>query len=120
MTKIKKKREQKREKKKILKKVLTKKQRPRKEKKDDIDTAHDVFYVDEEPENINELKKYEDVDVYEYQLPANYEDEEISEDEAFNAEDEEIYGSMKPIQTFNKRKGKKAGICWVNRFITPN
>ena len=32
------------------------------------------------------------VDVYDYQLPENFEDEEIDEDEAFNSEDEAKYG----------------------------
>lgn len=34
------------------------------------------------------------VDSYEYELPANFEDEEIDEDEAFNSEDERMYGHL--------------------------
>lgn len=31
---------------------------------------------------------------YEYELPDDFEDEEIDEDEAFNSEDERIYGHI--------------------------
>lgn len=34
------------------------------------------------------------VDNYEYELPPDFEDEEIDEDEAFNSEDERIFGHM--------------------------
>ncbi len=35
----------------------------------------------------------QDVDNYEYELPSDFEDEEIDEDEAFNSEDERKYGA---------------------------
>lgn len=34
------------------------------------------------------------VESYEYQLPEDFEDEEIDEDEAFNSEDERLYGHL--------------------------
>lgn len=44
------------------------------------------------------------VESYEYELPADFEDEEIDEDEAFNSEDERMYGHL-----FAKRKGGGGG-----------
>lgn len=34
------------------------------------------------------------MDTYEYELPDNFEDEEIDEDAAFNSEDERLYGHI--------------------------
>jgi U3 small nucleolar RNA-associated protein 14 len=34
------------------------------------------------------------VNSYEYELPDDFEDEEIDEDEAFNSEDERLYGHI--------------------------
>lgn len=34
------------------------------------------------------------VDTYEYELPNDFEDEEIDEDAAFNSEDERLYGHI--------------------------
>eukprot|EP00884_Botryococcus_braunii_P004425 jgi/Botrbrau1/13984/Bobra.117_2s0014.1 len=39
-------------------------------------------------------QRYDRVDSYEYELPSDFEDEEIDEDEAFNSEDERIYGHI--------------------------
>lgn len=38
--------------------------------------------------------RLQDVDTYEYELPEDFEDEEIDEDEAFNSEDEKLYGHL--------------------------
>jgi U3 small nucleolar RNA-associated protein 14 len=37
------------------------------------------------------------VDNYEYELPADYEDEEIDEDAAFNEEDKKLYAEHFPV-----------------------
>ncbi|KNC76954.1 hypothetical protein SARC_10568 [Sphaeroforma arctica JP610] len=42
----------------------------------------------------NSERKFNDVDVYEYKLPENFDDEEIDEDEAFDDEDNLRYGDM--------------------------
>lgn len=56
---------------------------------------HDFFDASEDyRENINELKKFEDVDVYDYELPDNFKDEEIDEDEAFDDEDYQKFGDV--------------------------
>ena len=49
---------------------------------------------------ISFLLSSQHVDNYEYELPKNFEDEEIEEDEAFNSEDERRYGHL-----FGKRGG---------------
>ena len=46
------------------------------------------------------------VDSYEYELPADFVDEEIDEDEAFNSEDERLYGHL--FSKGNKR-GRDGG-----------
>eukprot|EP01134_Creolimax_fragrantissima_P000394 CFRG0394T1 len=38
--------------------------------------------------------RFEDMEVFEYKLPENFDDEEIDEDEAFNDEDNERYGDL--------------------------
>merc|ERR1719199_618388 len=55
---------------------------------DDIFEADDVA-VDEELHR----DRYDEVDA-EYELPADFEDEEIDEEEAFNSEDERQYGHL--------------------------
>ncbi|GAQ90786.1 U3 small nucleolar RNA-associated protein 14 [Klebsormidium nitens] len=54
-------------------------------------------YEYEEPMADEELKKnrrYDDVDVYEYELPDDFEDEEIDEDAAFTEEDKVKFGNL--------------------------
>lgn len=46
----------------------------------------------------------QNVENYEYELPEDFEDEEIDEDEAFNSEDERMYGYL-----FNDGGGKGRG-----------
>lgn len=43
-----------------------------------------------------DLKNVQIVDKFEYELPSDFEDEEIDEDEAFNSEDERMYGHLFP------------------------
>lgn len=57
--------------------------------------AHDVFEVDDiEADEDVHAYRYDDVEDNEYQLPEDFEDEEIDEDEAFNSEDERLYGHL--------------------------
>ena len=44
--------------------------------------------------NPNQLKKFENVDIYEYELPDNFDDEEIEEEEAFSKDDFLKYGDI--------------------------
>jgi hypothetical protein len=44
--------------------------------------------------NPNQLRKFENIDIYEYQLPENFDDEEIDEETAFTNEDMEKYGDV--------------------------
>ncbi|TMW60257.1 hypothetical protein Poli38472_000299 [Pythium oligandrum] len=66
--------------------------------------ARDVYSDDDDDEKEARMNDKMDIDgVYEYEQPETFEqDSEIDEDEAFNSEDEEQYGSF-----FNK-KGKKS------------
>lgn len=36
--------------------------------------------------------RYDDVGTYEYQMPEDYDDEEVEESEAFNSDDEALFG----------------------------
>lgn len=63
--------------------------------KGDAMTAHDVFEADEiEADEDAHAYRYDDVENNEYELPDDFEDEEIEEDEAFNSEDERLYGHL--------------------------
>lgn len=44
----------------------------------------------------------QNVESFEYELPDNFEDEEIDEDEAFNSEDEKLYGHLFDSKGSNK------------------
>ena len=55
----------------------------------------DVFEADEvDADEDLHASRYDDVENYEYELPEDFEDEEIDEDEAFNSEDERLYGHL--------------------------
>jgi U3 small nucleolar RNA-associated protein 14 len=62
----------------------------------------DVFEADQgDPKAVKDLtnkKRYEGTDVYEYEMPEEFEDEEIESDEAFNAADRVRYAHI-----FDKR-----------------
>jgi U3 small nucleolar RNA-associated protein 14 len=55
----------------------------------------DVFEADEvDADEDLHASRYDDVENYEYELPEDFEDEEIDEDDAFNSEDERLYGHL--------------------------
>ncbi|KFM25617.1 U3 small nucleolar RNA-associated protein 14 [Auxenochlorella protothecoides] len=59
------------------------------------EVENDVFEAeDSEPEEERLKNKYDRVDNYEYEMPSDFEDEEIDEDTAFTAEDNALYGHM--------------------------
>ncbi|KAL6770242.1 hypothetical protein ACKKBG_A34180 [Auxenochlorella protothecoides x Auxenochlorella symbiontica] len=59
------------------------------------EVENDVFEAeDSEPEEERLKNKYDRVDKYEYEMPSDFEDEEIDEDTAFTAEDNALYGHM--------------------------
>ncbi|KDD74069.1 hypothetical protein H632_c1601p1, partial [Helicosporidium sp. ATCC 50920] len=61
-----------------------------------VETRKDDVYEAEDNE-LDEEKhayRYDRVENYEYELPSDFEDEEIDEDEAFNEEDEARYGHI--------------------------
>ncbi|CAI5475091.1 unnamed protein product [Closterium sp. Yama58-4] len=54
-----------------------------------VDAGYEV--AEELPEEASaKNRRYDDVDVYEYELPADFEDEEIDEDEAFTEEEKKM------------------------------
>lgn len=56
-----------------------------------------MFEVDEEvaEEHRNRIvNRYDKVDNYEYELPSDFEDEEVDEDEGWTAEDEAKFGDF--------------------------
>ena len=57
----------------------------------EIDSVYDDTIGDEEEDLTSD--RYDNVEVYEYQLPEDFEDEEIDEDEAFDEEDMKKWGS---------------------------
>ena len=60
---------------------------------DDARTAHDIFEAEDvDADEDLHAYRYDDVENNEYELPEDFEDEEIDEDEAFNSEDERLYG----------------------------
>lgn len=72
---------------------VPKSKRKKQSNKDDALTTHDVFEADEvEADEDAHAYRYDDVENNEYELPEDFEDEEIEEDEAFNSEDERMYG----------------------------
>lgn len=50
----------------------------------------------------------QDVDNYEYELPEDFEDEEIDEDEAFNSEDEQLYGHLFSKKKYSESEGSES------------
>ena len=77
-------------------------------------SKHDVFDLGQDMEGddqftgMGDLRKFEDVEVYnddaDVRQNPDFEDEEIPDDEAFNEEDEVLYGSL-----FSKTGTAKAG-----------
>lgn len=62
---------------------------------DDARTAHDIFEAEDvDADEDLHAYRYDDVENNEYKLPEDFEDEEIDEDEAFNSEDERLYGHL--------------------------
>lgn len=55
--------------------------------------SHDVFELEQGPD-MNDPRKYGRQDNYEYEVPDDFEDEDIDSDEAFNEEDEAKYGHL--------------------------
>jgi hypothetical protein len=59
--------------------------------------VQNVFELEEDTRAERELhnrKRYEGTDKYEYEMPEDFEDEEINSDEAFNAEDRKKYAHL--------------------------
>lgn len=55
----------------------------------------DVFEADDgAADAMTDKRRYVGTDVYEYEMPDNFDDEEIDSDEAFNDEDRRKYGSL--------------------------
>lgn len=50
----------------------------------------------------------QDIDNYEYELPEDFEDEEIDEDEAFNSEDEQLYGHLFSKKKYSESEGSES------------
>eukprot|EP00241_Pyramimonas_parkeae_P015714 CAMPEP_0114323624 /NCGR_PEP_ID=MMETSP0059-20121206/27998_1 /TAXON_ID=36894 /ORGANISM="Pyramimonas parkeae, Strain CCMP726" /LENGTH=481 /DNA_ID=CAMNT_0001451959 /DNA_START=45 /DNA_END=1487 /DNA_ORIENTATION=+ len=83
-------------------------------RRDDADKEQvegQVFEVDEEvaEEHRNRIvNRYDKVDNYEYELPSDFEDEEVDEDEGWTAEDEAKFGDFfKKNKNSNKNKKKQ-------------
>ncbi|KJE96693.1 hypothetical protein CAOG_06972 [Capsaspora owczarzaki ATCC 30864] len=66
----------------------------------------DVYEEEDVADNPNELRRMDNVDIYEYELPENFVDEEIDEDEAFTAEDYLRYGNVGGDSNSKKNKSK--------------
>eukprot|EP00873_Tetraselmis_striata_P003871 jgi/Tetstr1/424135/TSEL_014744.t1 len=65
---------------------------------DDGVNVSDIYEADDPAaEGANRPGRYDPVDNYEYELPSDFEDEEINEDEAFNEEDKRLYSDWFPI-----------------------
>ncbi|KAG7667273.1 hypothetical protein Ndes2526B_g04225 [Nannochloris sp. 'desiccata'] len=58
-------------------------------KKDDVYEADDSLAEEDKSK-----MRYDRVDNYEYELPSDFEDEEIDDEQAFNSEDERMYGHL--------------------------
>ncbi|PNH08472.1 U3 small nucleolar RNA-associated protein 14 [Tetrabaena socialis] len=62
---------------------------------------NDVYEAeDSDPDEVKHAKRFDDVENYEYELPSDFEDEEIDEDNAFTEEDKKKYGGW-----FDKEAG---------------
>ncbi|KAI8110648.1 hypothetical protein M9435_002322 [Picochlorum sp. BPE23] len=77
---------------------------------DELDIRKDdVFEADtvDADEDVHAYR-YDDVDNYEYELPEDFEDEEIDEDEAFNSEDEQLYGHLFSRKKYSESEGSES------------
>ena len=57
----------------------------------------DVYEAEqEEAEEVRNkiANRYDDVENYQYEMPEDYEDEEVDEEEAFNSEDDAAFGDF--------------------------
>ncbi|KAK9827643.1 hypothetical protein WJX81_002537 [Elliptochloris bilobata] len=87
--------------------------RPRAKKRArEAEPAQGDFYEAEEREPDEEKfsgQRYDRVDNYEYELPADFEDEEIDEDTAFNEEDKKLYAEHFPLDDSGDEGGGAEG-----------
>jgi U3 small nucleolar RNA-associated protein 14 len=73
---------------------------------------HDVYEAEQlEPEEKRNkiVKRYDQVENYEYEMPSDFEDEEVSEDEAFDSDDERKFAHF-----FQVRRG---GLCGTLGYV---
>eukprot|EP01135_Chromosphaera_perkinsii_P003333 Nk52_evm33s240 gene=Nk52_evmTU33s240 len=72
-------------------------------------TGQDYTDGVEREKRLLEGNTYDNVDVYEYELPSDFEDEEIDEDAAFNSEDELLYGDVRGLGLKNTKRDEDEG-----------